>query len=54
MRRECTIHKNEKQRRKKQYIKEFEVANFDPKVENYQSANSSLVLRYITLFWAQF
>ena len=28
--------------RKNQYIEDFEVANFDPKGENYQSANSSL------------
>ena len=29
-------------REKQQYIEDSEVANFDPKAENYQSANSSL------------
>ena len=41
MRTECTIHWNKK-KRKKQYIEDFELANSDPKGEDYQSANSSL------------
>ena len=41
IRRECTIHWNKK-KRKKQNIKEFELANSDPKGEDYQSVNSSL------------
>ena len=32
----------EPKKRRKKYIEDFEVANFDPKGENYQSANSSL------------
>ena len=41
IRRECTIHWNKK-KRKKQYFEDFELANSDPKGEDYQSANSSL------------
>ena len=41
IRRECTIHWNKK-REKKLYFKDFELANSDPKGEDYQSANSSL------------
>ena len=32
----------QQKREKKQHIEDFEVANFNPKGENYQSANSSL------------
>ena len=32
----------EQKKEKKQYIEDCEVANFNPKGENYQSANSSL------------
>ena len=35
-------YKLEQKKEKKQYIEDFEVANFNPKGENYQSANSSL------------
>ena len=35
-----------KKKRKKQYVEDFEVANFDPKVVNYQSANSSLWVHF--------
>ena len=41
IRRECTIHWNKK-KRKKQDFEDFELANSDPKGEDYQSANSSL------------
>ena len=41
IRRECTIHWNNK-KRKKQDFEDFELANSDPKGEDYQSANSSL------------
>ena len=34
IRRECTIHWNKK-KRKKQYFKDFELANSDPKGEDY-------------------
>ena len=32
----------QKKREKKQFIEDFELANSDPKGEDYQSANSSL------------
>ena len=41
IRRECTIHWNKK-KRKKEDIEDFELADSDPKGEDYQSANSSL------------
>ena len=41
IRRECTIHWNKK-KRKKQHFEDFELANSDPKGEDYQSANTSL------------
>ena len=41
IRKECTIHWNKK-KRKKLFIEDFELANSDPKSEDYQSANSSL------------
>ena len=41
IRRECTIHWNKK-KRKKQDFEDFELANSDPKGEDYQSANFSL------------
>ena len=41
IRRECTIHWNKKLR-KKQDFEDFELANSDPKGEDYRSGNSSL------------
>ena len=41
IRRECTIHWNKKKRKKLDF-EYFELANSDPKGEDYQSDNSSL------------